>query len=95
MDKDLNEVFTNFTDFLKAHNGDRFTRDAMEKMPCPDIQEKLTNIMTLIRPVAVDILVEKEREFVAAITHIVEKHKSLETVEEIDKFTKDLLKLCK
>ena len=95
MDKDLNEAFTNFTDFLKAHNCDRFTRDAMEKSPCPDIQEKLTNIMTLIRPAAVDILVEKEREFIAAITHIVEKHKSLETVEDIDKLTKDILKLCK
>lgn len=95
MDKDLNEALTSFTDFLKAHNGERFTRNIEEETPCPAIQEKLTKIMTLIRPAAVDILVEKEREFVAAITHIVEKHKSLETVEEIDKFTKDLLKLCK
>lgn len=57
--------------------------------------KKQADLFCNIRPKAVDILMEKEHEFVDAIKQLVEKHKSLETVDQIDKLTKDILKLCK
>ena len=57
--------------------------------------KKQADLFCNIRPKAVDILMEREHEFVDAIRQLVDKHKSLETVEQIEKLTKDILKLCK
>ena len=57
--------------------------------------QKQAKLFCDIRPKAVDILMDKEHEFVDAIKQLVDKHKSLETVEQIEKLTKDILKLCK
>lgn len=102
--KNLNEVFSDFREFLRAHakplcpcdDGD--SMDDMMGMADEEIAEQLEKQAKLfcdIRPKAVDILMDKEHEFVDAIRQLVDKHKSLETVEQIEKLTKDILKLCK
>lgn len=102
--KNLNEVFSDFREFLRVHAkpvcpcDDDDSMDDMMGMAEEEIAEmaeKQANLFCQIRPKAVDILVEKEHEFVDAIKQLVDKHKSLETVEQIEKLTKDILKLCK
>ena len=100
--KTLKEVCDDFTKFLKEHS--QFPRpvcddrdDDDDEIP-EEIAEQLQKQAKLfcdIRPKAVDILMDKEHEFVDAIRQLVDKHKSLETVEQIEKLTKDILKLCK
>lgn len=105
--KNLNEVFSDFREFLRAHAkplcpcddcDDSDSMDDMMGMTDEELAEQLQKQAKLfcdIRPKAVDILMDKEHEFVDAIRQLVEKHKSLETVEQIEKLTKDILKLCK
>lgn len=103
--KNLNEVFSDFREFLRAHATQPFcprddgdSMDDMMGMADEEIAEQLEKQAKLfcdIRPKAVDILMDKEHEFVDAIRQLVDKHKSLETVEQIEKLTKDILKLCK
>ena len=100
--KTLKEVCDDFTKFLKEHS--QFPRpvcddcdDDDDEIP-EEIAEQLQKQAKLfcdIRPKAVDILMDKEHEFVDAIKQLVDKHKSLETVEQIEKLTKDILKLYK
>ena len=105
--KNLNENFSAFREFLYAHAkplchcGDCGNGNSMDDMmgmadeePAKQLQ-KQAKLFCDIRPKAVDILVEKEHEFVDAIRQLVDKHKSLETVEQIEKLTKDILRLCK
>lgn len=103
--KNLNEVFSDFREFLRAHakplcpcNDDDDSMDDMMGMAeeeIAELAEKQANLFCQIRPKAVDILMDREHEFVDAIKQLVDKHKSLETVEQIEKLTKDILKLCK
>lgn len=102
--KNLNEVFSDFRDFLRAHAKPLCPRDDSDSMDdmmgmaeeeIAELAEKQANLFCQIRPKAVDILMDREHEFVDAIKQLVEKHKSLETVEQIEKLTKDILKLCK
>jgi hypothetical protein len=108
MDKNLNkELFDDFRNFLKTHecfkptchrDDDSDSMDDMMGMADEEIAEmaaKQANLFCQIRPKAVDILVEKEHEFLGAVKELIEKHKTLETVEQIEKLTKDILKLCK
>ena len=106
-EKNLKEICDDFTKFLKTHecfkptchrDDDSDSMDDMMGMADEEIAEmaaKQANLFCQIRPKAVDILVEKEHEFLGAVKELIEKHKSLETVEQIEKFTKDILKLCK
>lgn len=103
-EKNLKEICDDFTKFLKEHShfpapcDDSDSMDDMMGMAEEEIAEmaaKQANLFCQIRPKAVDILVEKEHEFLGAVKELIEKHKSLETVEQIEKFTKDILKLCK
>lgn len=102
--KNLNEVFSDFREFLHAHAKPLYPRDDSDSMDdmmgmaeeeIAEMAEKQANLFCQIRPKAVDILMDREHEFVDAIKQLVEKHKSLETVEQIEKLTKDILKLCK
>lgn len=101
-EKTLKEISDDFTNFLKTHECFKPTcpcdDDDDYSMADEEIAEmaaKQANLFCQIRPKAVDILVEKEHEFLGAVKELFEKHKSLETVEQIEKFTKDILKLCK
>ena len=102
--KTLKEVCDDFTKFLREHS--QFPRPVCDD--CDDDDDdieipeevaehlkKQADLFCNIRPKAVDILMEREHEFVDAIRQLVDKHKSLETVEQIEKLTKDILKLCK
>ena len=103
MDKEkLNRICDDFGSFLRAHS--KFPGEIHDN--CDDCDdnipeevaehlEKQANLFCQIRPKAVDILVEKEHEFLGAVKELIEKHKTLETVEQIEKLTKDILKLCK
>ena len=102
--KNLNEVFADFREFLRAHAkslcpcDDGNSMDDMIGVADEKIAEQLEKQAKLfcdIRPKAVDILMDREYEFVDAIRQLVDKHKSLGTVEQIEKLTKDILKLCK
>lgn len=102
--KNLNEAFTDFREFLRAHAKPLCPRDdgdsmddmmGMTEKEIADQLQKQADLFCQIRPKAVDILVEKEHEFLGAVKELIEKHKSLETVEQIEKLTKDILKLCK
>lgn len=102
--KNLNEVFSDFREFLRAHAKPLCPRDDSDSMDdmmgmaeeeIAEMAEKQANLFCQIRPKAVDILMDREHEFVDAIKQLVDKHKSLETVEQIEKLTKDILKLCK
>lgn len=103
--KNLNEVFSDFREFLRAHGAKPLCpcddSDSMDDMmgmaeeEIAELAEKQANLFCQIRPKAVDILMDREHEFVDAIKQLVDKHKSLETVEQIEKLTKDILKLCK
>lgn len=102
MDKNLNkELFDDFRNFLKTHECFNPTcpcdndDDSMEDEEIAEMAAKQANLFCQIRPKAVDILVEKEHEFLGAVKELIEKHKTLETVEQIEKLTKDILKLCK
>ena len=100
--KNLKEICDDFTKFLKEHS--QFPCSACDDCDDDDVEipeevaehlKKQADLFCNIRPKAVDILMEREHEFVDAIRQLVEKHKSLETVEQIEKLTKDILKLCK
>lgn len=103
MDKEkLNKICDDFGSFLRAHS--KFPGEIHDNCDdCDDnipeeVAERLkkqADLFCNIRPKAVDILMDREHEFVDAIRQLVEKHKSLETVEQIEKLTKDILKLCK
>ena len=103
MDKNLNrELFDDFRNFMKTHECfkptclcDNDDDDSMENEEIAEMAAKQANLFCQIRPKAVDILVEKEHEFLGAVKELIEKHKTLETVEQIEKLTKDILKLCK
>ena len=103
MDKNLNkEIFDDFRNFLKTRECfnttcpcDNDDDDSMENEEIAEMAAKQANLFCQIRPKAVDILVEKEHEFLGAVKELIEKHKTLETVEQIEKLTKDILKLCK
>lgn len=103
MDKTLNkELFDDFRNFLKTRECfnptcpcDNDDDDSTEDEEIAEMAAKQANLFCQIRPKAVDILVEKEHEFLGAVKELIEKHKSLETVEQIEKLTKDILKLCK
>lgn len=103
MDKALNkEIFDDFRNFLKTRKCfnptcpcDNDDNDSMEDEEIAEMAAKQADLFCQIRPKAVDILVEKEHEFLGAVKELVDKHKSLETVEQIEKLTKDILKLCK
>ena len=101
-EKNLKEICDDFTKFLKAHENFKPTcycddddDDSMVDEEIAEMAAKQANLFCQIRPKAVDILVEKEHEFLGAVKELIEKHKTLETVEQIEKFTKDILKLCK
>lgn len=98
--KNLNEVFSDFIEFLRAHAKpvcpcDNDDDDSMENKEIAEMAAKQAKLFCDIRPKAVDIFMDKEHEFVDAIRQLVDKHKSLETVEQIEKLTKDILKICK
>lgn len=106
MDKEkLNKICDDFGSFLRAHS--KFPGEIHDDCDdCDDCDDdipeeiaehlkKQADLFCNIRPKAVDILMDREHEFVDAIRQLVEKHKSLETVEQIEKLTKDILKLCK
>ena len=100
MDKEkLNKICNDFGSFLRAHSKfpgethDDCDGDIPEEIA--EHLEKQADLFCNIRPKAVDILMDREYEFVDAIRQLVDKHKSLETVEQIEKLTKDILKLCK
>ena len=46
-------------------------------------------------PRALDILLDAEARYFAALENLDKKHRGLTTIEQIDKFTKDIEKLCK
>ena len=48
-----------------------------------------------LKPAVLEILLNAEKDFFAALDKLQEKHSSLTTIEDIDKLTKDILKLCK
>ena len=103
MDKTLNkELFDDLHNLLKTRecfpptcHCDNDDNDSIENEEIADQLQKQAKLFCDIRPKAVDILMDKEHEFVDAIRQLVDKHKSLETVEQIEKLTKDILKLCK
>ena len=101
--KTLKEVCDDFTKFLKEHSQfprpmcDNCDDDDDDEAPeeVAELLQRQAKLFSDIRPKAADILIEKEHEFVDAIRQLIDKHKSLETVEQIEKLTKDILKLCK
>ena len=103
MDKEkLNKICDDFGSFLRAHS--KFPGKTYDDCnDCDDdIPEKIAehleeqaDLFCKIRPKAIDILMDREYEFVDTIIQLIDKHKSLETVEQIEKLTKDILKLCK
>lgn len=46
-------------------------------------------------PKALDVLLDAESRYFAALENLDKKHRGLTTVEQIDKLTKDIEKLCK
>lgn len=48
-----------------------------------------------LAPKAFTILMDAEEKFFDALEQLRQKHSSLTTVEQIDKLTKEILKLCK
>lgn len=48
-----------------------------------------------LKPAVLNILMDAEKDFFAALEKLQEKHSSLTTIEDIVKLTKDVLKLCK
>ena len=101
--KNMQEICDDFTKFMREHSKfpwpveNDCDDDDDDEIP-EEVAEHLkrqADLFCNIRPKAVDILMEREHEFVDAIRQLVDKHKSLETVEQIEKLTKDILKLCK
>ena len=103
MDKTLNkEIFDDFRNFLKMRECfnqtcpcDNDDNDSMEDEEIAEMAAKQADLFCQVRPKAVDILVEKEHGFLGVVKELIEKHKTLETMEQIEKLTKDILKLCK
>lgn len=97
--KNINEILKDASNFFRTH-GTPFVRDEEpaeddDTEILTDAAAKFATLMNNIKPAAVDILLSKEHEFLAAVHALIEKHKTLETVEQIDKLNKDILKICK
>ena len=97
--KNINEILKDAKEFFRTH-GTPFVRDEEpieddDTEVLTDAATKFATLMNNIKPAAVDMLLSKEHEFWAAVHALIEKHKTLETVEQIDKLNKDILKICK
>lgn len=82
--EELKKSLEDFVDFIRQLNGDEF----IEEEP---IEDKVSQL----KPAVVDILIKSEKKFFAAIDALYKKHSTLTTIEDIDKLTKDILKVCK
>lgn len=93
--KNLNEILNDVAKFFKAHQ-EPMKCDCDEE-PCDleNLSDRFVSVVSQIKPAAVDILMEHEYNFLSAMKALVEKHKSLETVEQIAKLNEAILKLCK
>ena len=59
------------------------------------IDEETQAMIESLQPKALRVLLKAEKEFFDAIEMLHKKHYDLTTVEEINKFTKAILKICK
>lgn len=58
-------------------------------------EKEIQAIIDKLQPKALRILIKAEKEFFDAVEILHKKHYGLTTVEEINKLTKAILKLCK
>ena len=77
----INKTMDDFVNWLNDHDGSDICKPEEE---C----DKL-------KPAVLNILMDAEKDFFAALEKLQEKHSSLTTIEDIVKLTKDVLKLCK
>ena len=73
---------------------------SVHKVPAENVVDggpemEVEKVFAEMRPAVLDILLEKEKDFFAAMEQLEQKHKTLTTIEDIEKLTKDILKLCK
>ena len=80
--KEIEKDIKEFASFLKEHAEFK-----------PQTEEEA--IFDRVKSKAVDILLDSETRFFNAISALQKKHNSLTSVEQIDKLTKEILKLCK
>lgn len=84
--EEIKKAIKDFVAFLKDRDAKEFTvtkeKDGEEEIKC-------------IRPAVVDILLQTEKQFFAAMAELERKHSSLTTIEDIATLTKQILKLAK
>ena len=86
----LNESMKDFVKFLKSH------ADPITVVDDEDGEEEESqNTFNRMKPKVLDVLLETEKNFFDAMDALVKKHSTLATIEDIEKLTKDILKLCK
>jgi hypothetical protein len=73
---------------------------SVHKVPAEEVlgdkeEPGVEKVFAEMHPAVLDILLEKEKDFFAAMEQLEQKHKTLTTIEDIEKLTKDILKLCK
>ena len=73
---------------------------SVHKVPTENVidggpEMEVEKVFAEMHPAVLDILLEKEKDFFAAMEQLEQKHKTLTTIEDIEKLTKDILKLCK
>lgn len=89
--KTPNEAVEKFIDFLKTHKNP--FEDVTQDEPCTD--EIVEERFSCLKPKVVDVLLEAEKGWFSAMGELEKKHASCESIEDIKKLTKDILKLCK
>ena len=94
---DIEKAVDDFVNFLQEHTGKEFTvvKTPIEEL-IPEPEEEISEAeFNKMKPAAFDILLNAEKKFFSAMVGLERKHSSLTTVEQIDKLTKEILKLCK
>ena len=81
--KQIEKDAKDFIDFLKSHNGDViFPKEACEQK-------------VIAMPKVCKTLIDAEVAFANAMNSLEKRHTECKTIEEVQKLTKDILKLCK
>lgn len=82
----MKQSFEDFKNFLRDH-------EDIRKDVRLSIEEE--DLFNRIKPKAFDILVEAENEFFEAMQKLEVAHNHCETIEDIEKLTKAIIRLCK
>lgn len=94
LNEKLDDAMKGFCDFLKNHTGKDFTAIKLPLPDCDDEDAKEESFQRM-KPAVLDVLLNTESDFFDAIQELYRKHSSCATIEDIQKLTKDILKLCK